>query len=140
MQQGLVDDHLILYAGNDVYGCTNAVSAGCTGTVTLASPPHFGQIDTSILNTRFRRCAQVMALCCCSGVLSSFPCRVRPLPRLTGVNIDTVFAVWVMRHPDEHAMESGQVYSRLWNQGCQLRDKVQRLEDDMGRAITVRRL
>ena len=54
-------------------------------------------------------------------------------------HIDTVFAVWVMRHPDEHAMESGQVYSWLWNQGCQFRDKVQRLEDDMGRAITVRR-
>jgi hypothetical protein len=49
-------------------------------------------------------------------------------------HIDTFFAVW-----GEHAMEFGQVYSRLRNQGCQFRDKVQRLEDDMGRAITVRR-
>jgi hypothetical protein len=49
-------------------------------------------------------------------------------------HIDTFFAVW-----DEHAMESGQVYSRLWDQDCQFRNKVQRLEDDMGRVITVRR-
>jgi len=30
--------------------------------ITLASPPHFEQTDTSMLNTRFRRCAQVMAM------------------------------------------------------------------------------
>jgi hypothetical protein len=35
-------------------------------------PPHFEQVDTSMLNTRFRRCAQVIALCYCPGVLSSF--------------------------------------------------------------------
>jgi len=40
--------------------------------ITLASLPHFGQIDTSMLNTRFRRCAQVIAWWHCSGVLSSF--------------------------------------------------------------------
>ena len=29
--------------------------------ITRASPLHFEQIDTSILNTRFRRCAQIVA-------------------------------------------------------------------------------
>jgi hypothetical protein len=43
-------------------------------------------------------------------------------------HIDTFFTVWVVRHPDEHTMESSQ-----------FRDKVQRFEDNMGRAFTVRR-
>jgi hypothetical protein len=37
----------------------------------LASPPHLSRIETSILNPRFRRCAQVIALCRCCAVLSS---------------------------------------------------------------------
>ncbi len=52
---------------------------------TSASPPHSEQIETSMLNTRFRRCVQVMALCSYSGVLSSFLRWVRPLARLAGV-------------------------------------------------------
>ncbi len=37
------------------------------------------------MKTRLRRCAQVMARWRCAGVLSSFSCDVRPLPRLAGV-------------------------------------------------------
>jgi hypothetical protein len=77
-----------------------------------------------------------MALCCCFIFGSLLGTAFASFGRR---HINTFFAVWVVRQPDEHAMESGQVYSRLWNQGCQFRDKVQRIEDDMGRAITVRR-
>ncbi len=41
--------------------------------ITLASPPHFGQTETSMLNTRFRRCAQVMDWCRCSVFCLRFP-------------------------------------------------------------------
>jgi len=53
--------------------------------ITLASPPHFGQSETSMLNTLFRRCAQVMARWRCSGVLSTSSALGPPFPRLPGV-------------------------------------------------------
>ncbi|MEW8325046.1 MAG: hypothetical protein AB2606_20565 [Candidatus Thiodiazotropha taylori] len=36
--------------------------------ITLASPPHCGQVDTSMLNIRFSRCAQVMV----GGAIADF--------------------------------------------------------------------
>ena len=49
-------------------------------------------------------------------------------------HIDTVFAV-----RRKNSMESGQVHSRLGNQGSQFADEIQRLEDDMGGTIVVGR-
>jgi hypothetical protein len=40
----------------------------------------------------------------------------------------------------EHAMETGQVGSRPGYQGCQAHHKIQWLEDDVGSAISIRRL
>ncbi|NRB40508.1 MAG: hypothetical protein HRU20_18905 [Pseudomonadales bacterium] len=54
---------------DDVHGCTNAVGAGGAGTVTNKSliqamictlPPHALQTSISILNTRFKRSAQLI--------------------------------------------------------------------------------
>ncbi|MGB1092579.1 MAG: hypothetical protein ACPGYX_10665, partial [Oceanobacter sp.] len=55
--------------------------------IALVSPQHFGNNETSMLNTRFRRCALVMAWWRCSGVLYSFSCRVQPLLALHGHHI-----------------------------------------------------
>ena len=35
MLEYLIDEQLLLDTGNDLHGCTNAVGAGSTGTVTL---------------------------------------------------------------------------------------------------------
>jgi hypothetical protein len=67
VSQYIVDDRLILNTG-DHPGFTAAPWA-----------------DTSMLNTRFKRCAQRMAWWRCAGVFSSFSCFARPLPRLAGV-------------------------------------------------------
>ena len=48
MLENLVDDRLFLEAGDDVHGCTNAVGAGCTGTVTLATPLHLANSDSDL--------------------------------------------------------------------------------------------
>ena len=54
----------------------------------LTVPPQAGQVWMSMLNTRFRRCAQVMAAWRCAGA-SSTPSSVDsgllPLPRFAGV-------------------------------------------------------
>ena len=47
----------------------------------------------------------------------------------------TVLAIWTVRRPGEHAMEACQIGSRSGYQGCQARDKVQWLEDNVGSAI-----
>ena len=59
--------------------------------ITLASPPHSEQVETSILNTRFRRCA-FMPSGAGHGFVALFRgfvfvplWRPRPLPRLAGV-------------------------------------------------------
>ena len=44
----------------------------------------------------------------------------------------TMFAIGLMRHSDEHAMEACQIGSRSGYQGCQACDKVQWFEDDVG--------
>ena len=54
----------------------------------LTWPPQLLQISMSMLNTRFRRCAQVMAARRSAGVVTSGASSVRallPLPRLAGV-------------------------------------------------------
>jgi len=51
-----------------------------------------------------------------------------------------MFAIALMRHSDEHAMEACQIGSRSGYQGCKACDKVQWLEDDVGSAISIRRL
>ncbi len=52
----------------------------------------------------------------------------------------TVLAVWLMRHSDENAMESGQVSSRPGYQSSQAHHEIQWLEDNVGSAISIRRL
>ena len=54
----------------------------------LTGPPQLLQVSMSMLKTRFRRCAQVMAARRSAGVVSSGASAVRallPLPRLAGV-------------------------------------------------------
>jgi hypothetical protein len=53
-------------------------------------------------------------------------------------HIDTVFSVRTARRSGKDSMESSQVHSRLGNQGSQFAEEIQRIEDDMGRAITIR--
>ena len=54
--------------------------------ITLTALPHSSQIVISILNTRLRRCAQVIAACCCTGDRSSpFICRLVLWPRFDRV-------------------------------------------------------
>jgi hypothetical protein len=54
-------------------------------------------------------------------------------------HIDTVFLVRTARRSGKDSMESSRVHSRLGNQGSQFAEEIQRIEDDMGRAITIRR-
>jgi len=49
-------------------------------------------------------------------------------------HIDTVSAVW-----SKYSMEPCQLHSRLGDQGSQFADEIQPSEDDVGRAITIRR-
>jgi len=54
----------------------------------LTWPPQVLQVSMSILNTRLRRCAQVMAARRSAGLVSSGACEalaLLPLPRLAGV-------------------------------------------------------
>ena len=54
----------------------------------LTWPPQSLQVSISMLKTRFRRCAQLMAARRSAGVVSSGESAVRallPLPRLAGV-------------------------------------------------------
>ncbi len=65
--------------------------------ITFASPPYSEQIETSMLNTCFRRCAQVMALCSCSVVLFIFSRWVRSLLRLASVTSVLIIKLCVPR-------------------------------------------
>ena len=56
--------------------------------IILTIPPQASQISMSMLNTRFKRCAQVMAARRSAGVVSSGTSdapALLPLPRLAGV-------------------------------------------------------
>jgi hypothetical protein len=84
-----------------------------------------------MLKTRFSRCA-FMPSGAGHGLVALFGCFVFVF--LSGAafasfgrrHIDTVFAV-----RRKNSMESGQVHSRLGNQGSQFADEIQRLENDM---------
>ena len=60
------------------------------------------------------------------------PAALAPLGRC---HLRAVLAVW-----RKHAMETGQVDPRFRHQSCQPGNEVQRLEDDMRRAVSIRRL
>jgi hypothetical protein len=87
-----------------------------------ADPPQVGQISMSILNTRFRRCAQVIearrsaaagsSACCRDGLASPTPLG-RCHPR-------AVLAVG-----REHAVKTRQIHPRLRHQRCKPGDEIQ---------------
>ena len=64
------------------------------------------------------------------GALASFGWRYQ----------DTVLAIRLMRHSDEHAVESGQVSPGLRHQSSKPSDEIQWLEDDVGSTIFIRSL
>ncbi len=111
---------------------------------TLTAPPHASQVDMSILNTRFRRCAFMPSGAAHGGMLLHRRSLVAgylafgALASLRWRYQGPVFAVRLMRHPDKHAMKACQIGSRSGYQSCQARNKVQRFENDVGSAITVR--
>ncbi len=80
------------------------------------------------------------ALCPGHGLMALFGCFVFVF--LSGMSsasfgrrhIDTVSAIW-----GKYSMEPCQVHSRLRHQGSQFADEIQRIEDDVGRAITISR-
>jgi len=79
--------------------------------IILTGPPHSRQISTSMLNTRFKRWAQVIEARRSVGVCSSAPKSEGGLflfPRLPGVTCARCLA-----RGDEHSMETGQIHSRL---------------------------
>ncbi len=50
----------------------------------------------------------------------------------------TVLAIRTVRRPGEHAVESSQVNPGLRHQGSKPSHEIQRLEDDVGSAISIR--
>ena len=79
MAEYLLDDHRVFNAGDDLDGAT-AFNAGLD--IDVAS----GRL--LLVNTRLRRCAQVIAACRSTGVrasASSCARRLLPLPRFAGV-------------------------------------------------------
>ena len=127
--------------------------------ITLASPPHFGQTDTS-MSPKAPTFGEYpfQALCPGHGLMVLF--RGFVFDFLTGASfaafggrhINTVFAVG-----GKNPVEAGQVYSRFRHQCRQLGNgrscaslrprhtvhpvhKIQRLKDDVGSAVVVGRL
>ena len=120
----------------------------------LTVPPQLLQVSMSMLNTPFKRCAQVIAM---DGMYAGFAgaktghggpafggCWVFRRRRRAGLVALTPFG---RRHPrtmravgGEHTMESSQVGPGLGHQGDQPGNEVQWLENDMRGAIAVRRL
>ena len=120
----------------------------------LTGPPQLLQVSMSMLNARFRRCAQVIAM---DGMYAGFAGaktghggppfggrgvfhRIRhasfvALAALGRRHLCTMRAVG-----GEHTMESSQVDPGLRHQRDKPGDEVQRLENDVRGAITVRRL
>lgn len=96
----------------------------------LTSLPQAWQASMSILNTRLKRCAQVMDARRSADVGgSSDPLAWFPLPRFAGV---TNARYLTMRR--KHAVESRKIHARFWHQRRQSCNEVQRLEDDVGGA------
>ena len=101
--------------------------------ITLASPPHFWQIDTS-MSPKAPTVGEhpFETLGPGHGLMAQFECFIFVF--LSGLssasfgrrNIDTVFAIW-----SKYSMEPCQVYSRLGDQGSQFGDEIQRIKDDV---------
>ena len=76
----------LITAGSSILARACPVSAANALGITLTVPPHSSQVVISILNTRLRRYAQVIAACCSTGDRSSpFIWRLALLPRFDGV-------------------------------------------------------
>ena len=119
-----------------------------------SAPPQVGQVSMSMPKTRLRRCAQVNAMegmyagfagaktgQCCPALRRRFLLlflegfglvTLPPLPRCHRGAVSTVGG--------KYAMEAGQIDPRLGHQGGQPGDEIQRLEDNVCRAVAVRRL
>jgi hypothetical protein len=122
--------------------------------MTLADPPQTRHISTSILKTRFSRCAQVIAM---DGMYTGFAGAKTGHGRMT-LNWHLLllailcfglvaFSPFCWRHQRsvlavrrKHAMKARQVDSGLRHQRGQFGYEIHRLEDDVGSPIPVRRL
>ena len=103
--------------------------------MTRTAPPQAGQVSMSIPTTRLRRCAQVIAAPPAAAVGSAgsaVPACWPPLPRLAGVT-RAIFAIG-----REITVETREIHPRFGHHGCQPRDEIERLEDDVGRAVSTR--
>jgi hypothetical protein len=102
--------------------------------ITLASPPHFWQIDTSMSPKAPTVDEHPLETLGSSGhgLMTLFECLIFVfLSVLSSASfgwrhIDTVFAIW-----SKYSMEPFQVYSRPGDQGSQFGDEIQRIEDDV---------
>ena len=84
MGEDLLDHHRVFDTGDDLYGSASAF-AGFDVDVAYRDVGQGREQDAEALNTRFRRCAQVMAARRSAGVVSCATSAVRallPLPRL----------------------------------------------------------
>ena len=87
--------------------------------IILAAPPQWLHVSMSILKTRFKRCAEVLAACPVAAVLSvSSPVR---RPRSPGITCARV-AVRC-----KNAVTAHEVHARFWYQCRQPCDEIQRL-------------
>lgn len=111
-----------------------------TGSSTQAmmrtGPWHFSQVSMSILNTRFKRWAQVIAAWRWVKLRSSASFSLlAPLAPSCGCDQSWMFAIG-----SEHAVESSQIDTGFGHQGRQPGNEVQRLEDHMSSPIAERSL
>ena len=106
--------------------------------ITLASPPHFSQVDTS-MSPKAPTFGEdpLEALGPGHGPMALFGCFLpcTTLATFGRCYINPIFSIW-----SKHAMEAGQVYPRFGYQGCQLGNEIQRIEDDVRGPIVVGRL
>ena len=99
--------------------------------------------SVNMLNTRFKRCAFMplgaghrdVTVGGCAVICFTVLLALVTLATFCRCYQSTMLAIWC-----EHAMETGQVGSRPGYQGCQAHHKIQWLEDDVGSAISIRRL
>jgi len=122
--------------------------------MTLADPPQTRHISTSILKTRFSRCAQVIAM---DGMYAGFAGAktghghrtlngyLLPLAiRCFGL---VAFSPFCWRHQRsvlavrrKHTVKTCQIDSGQGHKRCQFGDEIHRLNDDVGGPIPIRRL
>ncbi len=122
--------------------------------ITFTTPPHSRQVSISMLNTRFRRCAQVNAM---DGMYAGFAGAKtghrgasfgrRLVLRHVGRFELAAFTPPGGRHQRtmftvgrKHAMKAGEIDAWLWYQCGEASDKIQWLEYHMRGAVPVRRL